>query len=313
MNKKIKICLFALGCLLIVFVSALPFTSCDKKNNKEEERIRDIAKYEEYIRNDSLLVVKKDDGKISVKNIVTGKTTIKDIKVDWTASSGTDTLAVFCAEDRRGFFNVNTGKIVIEPKYRKAWNFSNGLAGVQKNGYVGFLDPKGNVVIDFKFPYYGNPLSNFVFKNGYCVVADSTGKCGVINTKGEWVIDPVYDNVSIFKEYAIVKKAGLRAQMRYDGKVMNSYVVDAIYKLTYYKMEYYENNEGEICTIEKTIDTGMYYYKTGGRMGLMDKNCKRVTEPLYTDIIAVNENIFRAQLLDEYSEVILNAKGEVMQ
>ena len=142
--------------------------------------------------------VKKDDGKISVKNIVTGKTTIKDIKVDWTASSGTDTLAVFCAEDRRGFFNVNTGKIVIEPKYRKAWNFSNGLAGVQKNGYVGFLDPKGNVVIDFKFPYYGNPLSNFVFKNGYCVVADSTGKCGVINTKGEWVIDPVYDNVSIF-------------------------------------------------------------------------------------------------------------------
>ena len=45
----------------------------------------------------------------------------------------------------------------------------------------------------------------------------------------------------------------------------------------------------------------------------MDKNCKRVTEPLYTDIIAVNENIFRAQLLDEYSEVILNAKGEVMQ
>jgi hypothetical protein len=57
----------------------------------------------------------------------------------------------------------------------------------------------------------------------------------------------------------------------------------------------------------------MYYYKVGGRMGLMDKNCKRLTEPLYTDITAVTENIFRAQLLDNYSEVILNAKGEVMQ
>ena len=45
----------------------------------------------------------------------------------------------------------------------------------------------------------------------------------------------------------------------------------------------------------------------------MDANCKRLTDPLYRSIEAVNKNMFRATLLDHYSEVILNAKGEVMR
>ena len=310
MKTKFKLALPIVSAALIATVAAVPFLGgCTKEKPCEETTFN----YEEYVRNENLAVVKKDDGKISIKNIVTGETTIKDIKVDWTSSSGIDTLAVFCADGKRGYFNVNSGKIVIEPKYRRAWNFSEGVAAVQMNGYIGFLHPDGKVAIDFKYPYYGNPLSDFIFSNGHCVVADSTGKCGVINLKGEWVIDPVYDNISIFKEYALVKQAGMRAQMQYDGKVINEYVVDAIYKLTYERNEYYENNDGEVCSVSKTVETGMYYYTVGGRMGLMDKNCKRLTEPLYTDITAVTENIFRAQLLDNYSEVILNAKGEVMQ
>ena len=51
----------------------------------------------------------------------------------------------------------------------------------------------------------------------------------------------------------------------------------------------------------------------GRRCGLMDGNCHRLTEPLYSSISAVNPNMFRATLLDDWSEVILNAKGEVMR
>ena len=278
----------------------------------EEPCVEEAFNYEEYVRNENLSVVQKDDGKISIKNIVTGETTIKDIKVDWTSSSGVDTLAVFCADGKRGYFNVNTGKIVIEPKYRRAWNFSEGIAAVQLNGFIGFLNTKGEVEIGFNYPYYGNPLSSFIFRNGHCVVADSTGKCGVIDKTGKWAIDPVYDNVETFKEYAIVTKAGLRAQVLYDGTVLNSYVLDAIAKLTYEQEEYYANKEGEICTVTKTVDTGMFYYRVGGRVGLMDANCKRLTEPLYTRIVAVNKNMYRAYLLDGYSEVVINAKGEIM-
>lgn len=294
----------------ILAASAFPFAaSC----SREEKCTESSFNYEEYVRNENLSVVKKDNGKISIKNIVTGETTIKDVKVDWTSSSGVDTLAVFCAEDKRGYFNVNTGKIVIKPRFRRAWNFSEGLAAVQLNGYVGFLDPQGNVAIDFKFPYYGNPISSYIFKDGYCVAADSTGLCGVIDRKGNWIIEPVYENVSVFKEYAIVSKAGVRVQVLYDGTVLNSYVLDDVSQLTFEQDEYYENKDGEVCSVTKTIDTGLFYYRVGGRVGLMDSACRRLTEPVYYTIRAVNKNMFRAFLLDGYSEVILDAKGRVMQ
>lgn len=310
MENKIRKALPLVAMAFVAAVTALPaVTGCTQKVNDDSNDFN----YEEFVRNESLSVVKSDDGKISIKNIVTGETTIKDIKVDWTSSSGVDTLAVFCADGKRGYFNVNTGKIVIKPKYRRAWNFSEGLAAVQLNGYIGFLNPEGEVAIEFNYPYYGNPLSSFLFKEGHCVVADSTGKCGVINKSGKWMIDPLYDNVEIFREYAIVTKAGMRAQVLYDGSVLNSYVLDAISKLTYEEEEYYENREGEICSVTKTVDTGMFYYRVGGRVGLMDSNCKRLTEPLYTEIVAVSGKMFRAYLLDGYSEVILNGKGEIMK
>ena len=165
----------------------------------------------------------------------------------------------------------------------------------------------------FKFPYHGNPLSEFTFKHGHCVAADTTGKCGVINKQGNWIIKPEYDNVSAYEEYAIVSKAGVRMQVGYDGKVLNSFVLDDIDRLTYTVQERYENREGEIEYLDKEIDTGLFSYRVGGRCGLMDANCHRLTEPLYKSITAVDKNMFRATLIDYYSEVILNAKGEVMK
>ena len=95
--------------------------------------------------------------------------------------------------------------------------------------------------------------------------------------------------------------------------MINSFVVDNIRALTYTEQERYENKEGEIVYLDKEIQTGMFSYSVGGRCGLMDANCKRLTEPLYSRIIAVNKNMYRALLLDSYSEVILNGRGEVMR
>lgn len=191
--------------------------------------------------------------------------------------------------------------------------FSEGVAAVQKNGMIGFVNHRGRTVIDFKFPYHGNPLTEYIFKHGHCVAADTTGKCGVINKQGAWVIAPEYDDVNAYEEYAIVSKAGVRMQVGYDGKVLNSFVLDEIKRLTFTIDERYENREGEIEYIDKKIDTGLFSYRVGGRCGLMDANCHRLTEPLYKSIKAVDKNMFRATLIDDYSEVILNAKGLVMR
>lgn len=310
MKTIYKICIAVAAWGTICFIAIPPIvTGCSSEKDKIEERAIDDG----LLRNDDLVAVKSTDGKVTIKNEVTGKVTIKDIDLDWTQESSRDSLAVFCSEKKRGYYNVYTGEIAIPAQYRRAWVFAEGVAAVQKNGMIGFIDHKGNTVIDFQFPYHGNPLSEFVFSDGHCVVADTLGKCGVIDKKGKWLIMPEYDNISSFKEYAIVSKAGIRMQVSYDGKVMNSFVLDDIKRLTYTVKERYENREGEIEYLDKEIDTGLFSYRVGGRCGLMDANCNRLTEPLYKSITAVDKNMFRATLIDYYSEVILNAKGVVMK
>lgn len=305
---KIGIAVAAWGTIGLIAIPPI-VSSCSSEKDKIEERAID----EGLLRNDDLVAVKTSDGKVTIKNEVTGKVTIKDIKLDWTQESSRDSLAVFCSEKKRGYYNMYTGEIAIPAQYRRAWVFAEGLAAVQKNGMIGFIDHKGNTVIDFKYPFHGNPLSEFVFENGRCVVADSLGKCGIIDKTGTWLIKPDFDNVSAYKEYAIVSKAGVRMQVGYDGTVMNSFVLDDIARLTYTVKERFENREGELEYIDKMIDTGLFSYRVGGRCGLMDANCHRLTEPLYKSIEAVDKNMFRATLIDYYSEVILDAKGNVMK
>lgn len=310
MKTVVKVSIAVVAWSVIGLVAIPPIVrNCSSGENKIVERASD----EGLLLGDDLVAIKSSDGTISIKNIATGKVTIKDIKLDWTTSSPNDSLSVFCTEGKRGYYNAYTGEIAIPAQYRRAWVFSEGLAAVQKNGMIGFIDHKGRTAIDFKFPYHGNPLSTYTFKHGHCVAADTTGKCGVINKKGEWIIGPEYDNVDAYEEYTIVSKAGVRMQVGYDGTVMNSFVLDDISRLTFNVRERYENREGEIGYVDKEIDTGLFSYRVGGRCGLMDADCHRLTDPLYKSITAVDRNMLRATLIDYYSEVILDAKGNVMK
>ena len=255
MKTIYKICIAAAAWGTICLIAISPIvTSCSSDKDKIEDRVID----EGLLRNDDLVAVKTSDGKVTIKNARTGKVTIKDIKLDWAQESSMDSLAVFCSEKKRGYYNMYTGEIAVPAQYRRAWVFAEGVAAVQKNGMIGFIDHKGNTVIDFQFPYHGNPLTEFVFSDGHCVVADTLGKCGVIDKKGNWLIKPEYDNISTYKEYAIVSKAGIRMQVSYDGTVMNSFVLDDINRLTYTVKERYENREGEIEYLDKVIDTGLF-------------------------------------------------------
>ena len=309
MNKKTKIIVGASvwGVILCVIIAAV-IASCS-----QNEPVAEKPSDEGLLLNDDLVAIKESDVNITIKNTQTGEVTAEKIKFDWTSASPNDSLGVFCTDKKRGYYNSYTGKIVIPAQYRRAWVFSEGLAAVQKNGMIGFINRKGEVAIPFKFPYHGNPLSSFVFENGHCIVADTTGKCGVINRKGEWIIQPKYDNIDAYDEYVIASSAGVRKQLTYEEKTINSFVVDNIRALTFTEKERYENKDGEIVYLDIEVKTGLFSYSVGGRCGLMDANCKRLTEPLYSRIIAVDKNMYRALLLDSYSEVILNGKGEVMK
>ena len=54
--------------------------------------------------------------------------------------------------DKFGYIN-KTGNFSIEPQYKVAKNFSDGLAAVEKDGKWGFINTKGEMVIA---PIYSN-------------------------------------------------------------------------------------------------------------------------------------------------------------
>lgn len=93
-----------------------------------------------------------------------------------------------------GFID-HTGEFVIPANYKLgcASDFSNGLAAVSTDGQKwGYIDTKGNVVIEPKFERAG------IFEGG-AAKAKLKGKYGIIDRTGKWLIKPKYDNISTFQ------------------------------------------------------------------------------------------------------------------
>ncbi len=224
--------------------------------------------------------------------------------MDWIQAATADTLSAFGRNGKCGFINNKTGVIAIANRYHNAWGFSEGLAGVQQDGYIGFIDHQGNVVIDFKFPAYGNNLEDYYFRYGYCVVANEDGKRGIIDKTGSWVINPEYDYAAVCKDYAVVAKDGEQVQITFDGIVENRFVLTDVEVLYYYR--------GDSVYDEDVNQTDYYGYRVGDRWGLMDENGRRLTSPLYSSMSALNDHVFRATLMDGSSEVLLNAQGGII-
>lgn len=132
-----------------------------------------------------------------------GEKVIKNIC--WIAKPlGNDSLICYCIGKKRGYFNMLTGDVVIKPKYSHAWIFSDGLASVEEDGWIKFIDTTGKVVIDNHLPYLSNK-DGYVFHNGYCAVHNAPGdRLGLIDKKGEWALKPEYFSITPIDSFWIV-------------------------------------------------------------------------------------------------------------
>ena len=149
--------------------------------------------HSEYINRD-IYFHNTEDGKGYIYNKRTGEKLIKHIA--WIAKPlGKDTLVCYSNGRKRGYFSKNTGKVIIEPKYDHAWVFSDGLASVDDNGYIKFIDGTDKVVIDQKMPYIPN-MEGYVFHGEYCVVDTDDGElCGLMDKKGNIVLPMEYSSI----------------------------------------------------------------------------------------------------------------------
>lgn len=93
-------------------------------------------------------------------------------------------------------------------------DFSEGLASAKKDGKWGFIDKKGNVVIDFIYEYAGN------FLEGLASVKKD-GKAGYINAKGEVIVDFIYSSTYAFSNgYGVIKEGIYYGAVDKEGNVV---------------------------------------------------------------------------------------------
>lgn len=140
------------------------------------------------------------DGKGYIYDSNSGEKTIKHVA--WVAMpAGGDSLVCFSNGKKRGYFNKYTGREVIPPKYDHAWIFSDGLASVEEEGCIKFIDQKGKVVIDNKLMRYPG-TSGYVFHGGYCMVDASHGELwGLMDKTGKMVLPQEYDFIFPSDDY----------------------------------------------------------------------------------------------------------------
>lgn len=104
-----------------------------------------------------------------------------------------------------GYINQK-GNYVISPKFNDAWEFSEGLAAAaitKKTTKIGFIDKNGDYVIPPQF----NMVEKF-HANCASVMEGRNHKCGLINTRGEFILEPCFSEIKYCSDdiYKVVDK-----------------------------------------------------------------------------------------------------------
>lgn len=291
----------------------------------------------------------KDRGTLYLYNLDTKK----KISSNWVWLSdvpeGADSLAVFCKKTgwrgrnlRRGYFNANTGEVVIKPQYDHAWVFSEGLGAVT-NGHneVGFIDSDGHYVITSVFPYIEDV--DYLFHEGYCMVPKYSGtskdtvKFGAIDQSGQWVLQPQFDDV----EHA----GGQVYIIRKNGKYgLMDWRLQWLLQPEYDKLSVHSASERTLCAtkgpvkqiltfegkvlepfIIDSMGTLRYetddeeefrlsdymWYVVSDKMGVLDgRNGTVIIPAIFDDVNLITPNLFECEIDDcSYQAVLYDLQG----
>lgn len=223
-----------------------------------------------------------------------------------------------------------TKLVIINADKYLMTGFSDGLATVTGlsdpatgEEATGFINKDGTKVIEPDPMYQGKKMRLNTFRDGRAWILKN-GKYGFINTKGEIVIDPIYDDVSAFSEgLAYVKKGETWAYIDRDGKVAFegpkgysagscTYMVsqNTIYDfhegLVFVEDENrniaYLNKKGEfVIPVSKNYEKGFYFVddrttvmkQVDGeqKLGLIDNKGKMIVEPSYSGLSPYSEGL----------------------
>lgn len=164
-------------------------------------------------------------------------------------------LAAFQMSGKFGFINKNHQWEIL-PEYDQVWPFRNGIAKVKRAGQWIFINRLGEETYDV-------PLDSYPFAGKALLFKKSKDKrWGFVNSEGDWIISPAYDDVKSFSE-------GLSA-VKIDGKWG------------------YINMEGELVFNPEYDDAFVFRHWLGcvevdGKFGCIDNRGGMVIKPKFDE------------------------------
>jgi len=150
-----------------------------------------------------------------------------------------------------GYINTK-GEQIVECKFDNGGDFNEGFAVVLKDGKCGYINTKGEQIVECKFNYACN------LSEGFAAVAKD-GKLGYINTKGEQIVECKFDDAYDFNEgFARVQKDGKWGYINTKGRPV-----------------IFDERKNEIEVLDKAIDRSnntFYLSRLGDKFGLLDES-----------------------------------------
>ncbi|MDL2259502.1 WG repeat-containing protein, partial [Deltaproteobacteria bacterium OttesenSCG-928-K17] len=115
------------------------------------------------------------------------------------------------------------GQWLVEPEFDEIFDYNdNGLAKVKLNGKYGLIDTEGQLIVEPKFHHLhasmprrghappqlggdldvsaGNALDSPLTLNNGLIIAGNNGEWGLLNTQGQWVIEPKFDGLNFLSK-----------------------------------------------------------------------------------------------------------------
>lgn len=257
-----------------------------------------------------------EDGYAKLYNERERKFTLEHL--DWVSYGvGDDRIGVYSKNLKRGFYDYDSGYPISEPKYNKAWNFSEGLGAVETDGMLGFVNRDMDLVIPqrYRIARSSDDWPDAIqFHKGQCVINLSPDSVGVIDKHGNWVIPPVYQYVSELSTDScrVIKKGGLAGILDYQGNTVIEPEYDAvrisnagIAVVAKDGLQYQRTYAGTKLT-HFTFDDVMEFnephpfyelYEVNDRWGVLDKRTMKAIIPaIYDGVELLSDDRFKAKL-----------------
>lgn len=208
-----------------------------------------------------------------------------------------DDYAAVKIKDKWGFID-KSGKVVINPQFEEASEFSGGLAAVaskkdkdSKELNWGYINTEGKIVIN---PQFNKAYS---FKQGKALVSDGK-KFGYIDSKGLYSINPQFDEAKWFSDgVAAVKQGELWGFINEEGKII---INPQFEKVTSFKNGLsavrsgkdnwgYIDKDGKYAINPQFKDASRFHADmtpvlSGDKFGFIDKAGKFVVNPQFSKV-----------------------------